>query len=82
VVVLGQRALQVLPGDSPTGLAELTTELIARGELVTAFRHDAAWVDVNDGSALMPAERLVTSHPEIFGSGTDTDVPAVMGWRS
>ncbi len=78
-VVLGQPALKALPHDSPTGLAELTTELIARGEFVAAFRHEAAWVDVNDSSALISAERLVTSHPELFGARTDTDVQAGMG---
>lgn len=66
VSVLGPAALTVLATGRPTGLVDLTTELLRRGELVTAYRHQAPWVDVNDAADLRRAERLVDEHPGDF----------------
>jgi len=66
VTVLGPTAMAVLPTDRPTGLVGLTGELLRRGESVSAFRHTAPWVDVNDAAALARAEALVAAHPAEF----------------
>lgn len=66
VSVLGAAAMAALPADRPTGLVDLTEELLRRGEIVAAFRHAAGWVDVNDAAALHRAEQLVAAHPAEF----------------
>jgi NDP-sugar pyrophosphorylase family protein len=70
VAVLGPDATAALPGDRPTGIADLANELLGRGLPVAAHRHDAAWVDVNDASALPRAAALVERHPDAFAPGS------------
>jgi NDP-sugar pyrophosphorylase family protein len=76
VSVLGPRALDVLgswPGGGPVGLVDLTRSLVDVGRRVTAYHHDADWVDVNDAAAVAEATALVERHPRLFprraGSG-------------
>jgi mannose-1-phosphate guanylyltransferase/phosphomannomutase len=66
VTVLGPAALDALPADRPTGLADLTVRLLDRGQPVAAFHHDCAWVDVNDARAVTQAEKLMHSHSAHF----------------
>src|SRR4051794_37517921 len=67
ISVLGKRALQTLPGDQPTGLAQLTRALIADGGYVAVYRHQAPWVDVNDAASLPAAENLIARHRSRLG---------------
>jgi NDP-sugar pyrophosphorylase family protein len=66
VAVLGRDATALLPDDRPTGLVDLTRELLGRGLHVAAYRHDAPWVDVNDADGVQRAERLLAEHPQAF----------------
>jgi NDP-sugar pyrophosphorylase family protein len=61
ISVLGAAALAILAeqGMSPVGLSDLFRLVFERGFAVRAFRHRAAWIDVNDGAAVVRAERLV-----------------------
>jgi NDP-sugar pyrophosphorylase family protein len=64
--VLSQAATALLPPDTPTGMADLTRELLRAGLPVRAFRHQAPWVDVNDAAAIPRAERLLEQHAAAF----------------
>ena len=64
---LGERALAAIPRDRPMGVSDLAQALLARGEIVSEYRHRALWVDVNDAEALMRAEELVAEHEHSFG---------------
>jgi NDP-sugar pyrophosphorylase family protein len=66
VAVLAPAATEVLPADRPTGLADLTLELLRRGLPVSAYEHDAPWVDVNDADGLRRAEDLLEEHAGDF----------------
>lgn len=66
IAVLGPAATEVLPVDRPTGLADLTVELLRRGLAVSAYRHQAPWVDVNDGDGVRRAETLLEEHAAEF----------------
>jgi NDP-sugar pyrophosphorylase family protein len=64
VVVLGAAALAAL--DGPMGLVDLTNALLRNGSRVTAYRHEALWVDVNDVAGVARAESLVRANPDRF----------------
>jgi NDP-sugar pyrophosphorylase family protein len=66
IAVLGPGATGALPADRPTGLVDLTVELLRRGLPVAAYRHEAPWVDVNDASAVERAEALLDAHAAEF----------------
>jgi len=62
VAALGPPALALLPGDRPTGLVDLFEALRTRGDKITAFLHDAPWMDVNDRAAVGRAEAFVAAN--------------------
>jgi NDP-sugar pyrophosphorylase family protein len=64
VSVLGTPALALLAnqGQQPVGLSDLYRLVAGRGLKVRAFRHQAAWIDVNDGAAAIRAEKLVAQN--------------------
>ena len=64
--VLSRAATALLPPDTPTGMADLTRDLLRAGLPVRAFRHQAPWVDVNDAAAIPRAERLLERHAAAF----------------
>jgi NDP-sugar pyrophosphorylase family protein len=66
IAVLGPAATGVLPGDRPTGLVDLTVELLRRGLPVSAYMHQAPWVDVNDAADVPRAEALLEEHAADF----------------
>ena len=66
VAVLGPDATAALPAGRPAGLVDLTVELLRRGLPVAAYRHDAPWIDVNDGDAVRRAEALLEEHAAAF----------------
>jgi NDP-mannose synthase len=68
VSVLGAPALALLAdqGQRPVGLSDLYRLVAERGLKVRAFRHQAAWIDVNDGAAAIRAEKLVAENRADF----------------
>lgn len=66
IVVLGPDAVDILPSDRPTGLVDLTGELLRLGMPVAAYCHEALWIDVNDAADLERAEALLDEHPAEF----------------
>jgi NDP-mannose synthase len=64
--VLGARAIAAIRPDAPTGIPELVSTLIANGERVAAFEHDAVWIDVNDAAGVARAEILISDHLAAF----------------
>jgi NDP-sugar pyrophosphorylase family protein len=64
--VLAPAARLRLPRGQRTEVAWLVNRLLAEGEKVSAFQHDAPWIDVNDSSAVDRAERLVAKHSNAF----------------
>jgi NDP-sugar pyrophosphorylase family protein len=66
IYALGERALAAIPADEPMGVSGLAQTLLARGEIVTEYRHCAPWVDVNNADALRRAEDLLTEHEQAF----------------
>jgi NDP-mannose synthase len=57
--VLGPTAIAHIPRGRSTGVSWLANRLLAAGERVAAFAHDAPWIDVNDVAAIGRAEQLV-----------------------
>jgi NDP-sugar pyrophosphorylase family protein len=66
IAVLGPAATELLPADRPTGLVDLTVKLLRRGLRVSAYRHEAPWVDVNDAADVLRAEGLLEEHASDF----------------
>lgn len=62
VTALAPSALEQLPLDRPTGMVDLCCMLLEREARVSAYRHAAAWVDVNDAAALSRAHALLARH--------------------
>jgi hypothetical protein len=78
VAALGPRALALLPDDRPTGLVDLFGALRTRGDKITAFLHDAPWMDVNDLAAVGRAEAFVTANAGSFERWTVDPSPRVV----
>jgi mannose-1-phosphate guanylyltransferase/phosphomannomutase len=66
--VLNQRVLAAIQPDCRTDVPDLCARLVQRGEHVVAYRHAAAWIDVNDESSLVEAETLVASRQDTWPS--------------
>lgn len=70
VVVLGPRAIEraaICAGiGTPIGISELAQALVDEGAQVRLWRHDAPWVDVNDGAAIARAEAIIAEQPGAF----------------
>lgn len=66
IAVLGPAATALLPEGQPSGLVDLTVELLRRGLPVSAYRHQAPWVDVNDAADVRRAESLLEEHAADF----------------
>jgi NDP-sugar pyrophosphorylase family protein len=66
ICVAGPEALDAIPSDRPTGLSQLSSQLIEQGSLVEAFEHDTPWIDVNDMSSVTKAEQLIDDHASEF----------------
>jgi NDP-sugar pyrophosphorylase family protein len=65
--VLSPTAIAHIPRGQCTGVSWLANRLLAAGERVAAFPHDAPWIDVNDVAAIGHAEQLV-AESEAFQS--------------
>ena len=78
VAALGPPALALLPSDRPTGLVDLFGALQTRGEKITAFLHDAPWMDVNDSAAVERAEAFVAANAGSFERWTADLFPRVI----
>jgi NDP-sugar pyrophosphorylase family protein len=66
--VLSPKAVSYIPRGQHTAVSWLVNRLLASGEKIAAFRHDALWIDVNDRSAVGRAEQLLTLHTAAFES--------------
>jgi NDP-sugar pyrophosphorylase family protein len=66
VSVLGAAALEAMPAGQPCGLSDLARRLLARSLRVRAWRHSAAWVDVNSLPDVARAERLVRDNATLM----------------
>jgi NDP-mannose synthase len=62
VLVLGAGAIARIPRGQPTRISWLANQLLAAGERIAAFPHQALWIDVNDMGAAERAERLLPGH--------------------
>jgi len=70
VTALGPQALALLEPYVHVMLPELVQRALDAGLPVRAFRHHAAWVDVNDLAALGHAEAALAADPTHFSRGT------------
>lgn len=77
VAVLSPPALELVRPDRPVGLVDLFAATRAAGLAVAAFRHAAAWVDVNDDAARARAVDVVLADPRRFERWLDR--PQVVG---
>ena len=59
VLVLGPAAIARIPRGRPTGISWLANQLLAAGERIAAFPHQASWIDVNDMGAAERAEHAL-----------------------
>lgn len=66
VYVVYPRAAALVPAETATGAVDLFRTLKNGGERISAFEHDAPWIDVNDQPALRRAEELVATHADFF----------------
>lgn len=63
--VLGASAKECLDGH-PIDAHLLVNALLSRGKRVSAYKHHAPWVDINDAACVDSAEQLIASCPEQF----------------
>jgi NDP-sugar pyrophosphorylase family protein len=66
VFVLGPSAVKHLPPNQRKEVSWLVNHLLTEQAKVTAFLHDAPWIDVNDAHAISRAEQLLASNPAAF----------------
>lgn len=59
LAVVTAAALSSLPQGTPLGLVDAANRLTAGGAAVRLYRHQAAWIDVNDAARLAAAEALL-----------------------
>jgi NDP-sugar pyrophosphorylase family protein len=64
--VMSPKAVSYIPRGQHTAVSWLVNRLLAAGEKIAAFPHDAPWIDVNDRSAVGRAEQLLTIHAKAF----------------
>ncbi len=57
--VVSRGARTLMSRTRRTDVPQLVSMLLARGDVVHAFAHEAAWIDINDASAVRLAETLV-----------------------
>lgn len=66
IAVLGSNAIQSIPSNHPFGISDLVRLLIAEKKCVSAFKHNAQWVDVNDHSSILEVESMVQKYANEF----------------
>jgi NDP-sugar pyrophosphorylase family protein len=71
-LVLSPTAIARIPRGRPTGIATLANQLLAEGERIAAFPHDAPWIDVNDAGAVERAALLLSDRATAGWPGTGT----------
>jgi NDP-sugar pyrophosphorylase family protein len=79
--VLSSRACDLIPKGRRFDVPDLIDALIKNDEPVAAFEHDAPWIDINDATAILKAEQLVTEHRtafEYWGRTPDCEVAALI----
>jgi NDP-sugar pyrophosphorylase family protein len=79
VYLLGPAARAIMPSRQTMDVPDLVARLLAAGEVVESFQHDAAWIDVNDAEALEAAEALVAGRRDSFDCWSSTREAEVVG---
>ncbi|HET8946031.1 MAG TPA: NUDIX domain-containing protein [Candidatus Polarisedimenticolia bacterium] len=79
VHVLGGAARAALRPGETADVPDLVARLLAAGERVEGFEHEAAWIDVNDAEALEAAELLLAARRDSFECWTTTRDEEVVG---
>ncbi|PYV14436.1 MAG: hypothetical protein DMG07_11990 [Acidobacteria bacterium] len=64
--VLGREACLSVPAGRRMDAPQLVSALLEAGKQVAAFRHAAAWIDVNQASSIGRAEQLIADHYQEF----------------
>src|SRR5262245_5422638 len=79
VYLLGPAARAIMPPRVPVDVPDLVARLLAAGEAVESFQHDAAWIDVNDAEALKAAEAMLAGRRDNFDCWSSTHDAEVVG---
>jgi len=79
VYLLGPAARAVMRPREPLDVPDLVARLLADGEAVESFQHEAAWIDVNDAKALEAAEVLLAGRRDNFDCWSSTRDAEVVG---
>lgn len=66
VYVLSRTAIDAVPRDTRVDVPHLIEKLLASGSTVQAYRHTAAWFDINDELSLAAAEAAIAAQPLPF----------------
>ena len=66
ISVLSTVAMRSIPADCSFGISDLVRSLIDNNLCVSAFKHSAPWIDVNDHASLLEAETMVRDHAREF----------------
>ena len=66
ISVLSPVAMRSIPAERSFGISELVRTLIHKKLRVSAFKHSAPWIDVNDHASLLEAETMVREHVHEF----------------
>ncbi len=83
--VVSADAAARIPAGSRCDAPDLVRRLLREKRVVSAYVHDAPWIDVNDRETLVEAERLVERHPEAFElwrTRPDRETTCFVGRRS
>jgi dTDP-glucose pyrophosphorylase len=65
--VLNSETCGMIPKGRRTDVPDLVKVLLGSRQSIGAFEHNSAWIDVNDASSLVDAERLVADNFGDFG---------------
>ena len=79
VYVLGPAARARLRAGERADVPDLVDRLLAAGEKVEGYRHEAAWIDVNDAESLAAAEVLLAGRRDSFDCWSSAQNEEVVG---
>lgn len=65
--VLDAETCEMIPKELRTDVPDLVNVLLGSRHSIGAFEHNSAWIDVNDASSVVAAERLVGENLSDFG---------------
>jgi len=77
IAIVGPASIRAIAPGERLGISDLVNRLVARGDVVLAYPHDAPWIDVNDLGQLERAEAMIAEHPKLFARPIGGVVPTV-----